>query len=339
MTKTIVHIGLPRTGTTTLQKHFFPKFCNDNNILFNPPENTKIKNQRLTYSDADLTALKKVFSKNDVLISQESFVDWNPRNWSAASDRVLELFGKDTTIVITIREPVEYMTSLFVHKLHEGNIINPEEFFVSSDEYDALMPFLPERSLLRFDHQRLDYKYLISLYKKKFKNVYIVPLSRINTLYPFFSLFVLNPENVKSYKEALKKATRENRSYSKLAVNLTFKREAILRAMNLKSRGSEDYPTSNSFVKGISTPQFKRFVELPFRKKLLALPLRVLKKIVKPWRWWMQRVLDQLYPYKKFRLPKNVLEMFDNRLMSRNCDIVRNAEKEIDALISQASKY
>jgi hypothetical protein len=337
MNKRIVHIGFPKTGTTSLQTHFFPKLCRDNNIIFNPPEYAKIKKQRLTYSDADLIGLKEVFSKHDVFVSQEGLVDWNPRNWSAASDRVLEIFGEDTTIIITIREPVEYMTSVFLQKLHEGNIINPKEFFVSSQDYDALLPFIPERSLLRFDHQKLDYEYLISLYKKKFNDVYVVPLSRINTLYPFRSSFDLNIYNFKIYEEALKKAPRENKSYSKLSVNLTFKREAILRAMNLKSRGSEDYPTSNDFVNVNSSHQGKRFVDLSVREKFVALPLRVFRKIFKPWRWWMQSVLDRFYPYQKFYLPKDVIEKFDDQLMARNCQMVRNYEKEIDAFTKQNS--
>lgn len=336
MTKLIVHIGLPKTGTTTLQKHFFPKVCRDNNILFNPPEYTKIREQRLTYSDADLLALKELFSENNVLISQEGLVDKNPRNWSAASDRSLELFGKDATIIITIREPVEYMTSVFVQKLHEGNIINPKDFFISSHDYDALMPFIPERSLLRFDHQKLDYEYLISLYKKKFKDVYVAPLSRINTLYPFCNLIGLNAENSRIYQDILKKAPRENKSYSNLAVYLTFKREAALRAMNLKSPGSEDYPISNNFINGISTHHSKRFVELSVKKKLLVLPFRVVRKIVKPWRWWMQKILDRLYPYQKFHLPKDVIENFDDGLIARNRLIIKNFEEEIDAFINQS---
>lgn len=345
MNKKIIHIGLMKTGTTTLQQHIFPKLCRDQNVLYNPAEYLKIKMQRHIYSKDDLVALKEVCSKHDVFISNEGLVEANPRNWSTGSDRVLELFGEDATIVITIREPVEYMTSLYIQKIQEGNIINPEEFFVSSQDYDALMPFLPKRSLLRFDHQRLDYENLILLYKKKFKDVYIVPLSHINTLYPFHFLFGLNPNKINSYLEALKNAPRENRSYSKLAVNLTFKREAILRTMNVKSSGSEDYPTSNNFVNGMSPLHIKRFVELPLRQKFLKFPLRAFKKVMRPlhrvqpsWRWLMQRVLDKLCPYQKFYLPKDVLETFDDRLLFSNQNIVRNAEKEIDTFLQPTSE-
>ena len=31
----IVNIGLPKTGTSSLQKNLFPLLCNENNILFN----------------------------------------------------------------------------------------------------------------------------------------------------------------------------------------------------------------------------------------------------------------------------------------------------------------
>ena len=195
----IIHIGLPKTATTTLQKHFFPKLCMDHNFSFNPPEFLKIKRQRLTYDQADLNALKKVLAEQNILISQEGLIDWNPRNWSKASTRVLDIFGEDATIVITIREPVEYLRSVYIQKIQEGNVVKPHDFFVSSKEYDALEAFLPERSLLQYDYQKLDYEHLKSLYVEKFENVHMVPLSKINTLYPFSELFCLREDEIKNF--------------------------------------------------------------------------------------------------------------------------------------------
>ena len=295
----------------------------------------KIKRQRLTYDQADLNALKKVLAEQNILISQEGLIDWNPRNWSKASTRVLDIFGEDATIVITIREPVEYLRSVYIQKIQEGNVVKPHDFFVSSKEYDALEAFLPERSLLRYDYQKLDYEHLKSLYVEKFENVHMVPLSKINTLYPFSELFCLREDEIKNFVKLLESAPRENKSYSKLAVDLTLKREAILRYLGLKSCGSEDFPSFNASVKEASDDFVVSCKSHPASKQIGTLLFRVLRRGIRPWRWWMQRVVDRLYPYKKFALPQEVLKKFDDDLLLANEQFVRNIEEDLDMLLTR----
>ena len=67
----IVHIGLGKTGTTTLQKYFFGEMCKRFSFDYNPPEYMKIKAQRLIYSAEDKQALKTSLKGKNVLISQE----------------------------------------------------------------------------------------------------------------------------------------------------------------------------------------------------------------------------------------------------------------------------
>jgi len=330
--KKIIHIGLPKTGTTSLQKYLFPEICKKYNFLYNPSEFLKIKRQRLTYDKSDLMALKKIFAENNVMISHEGLVDWNPRNWLEASNRAVELFGEDATIVITIREPVDYMRSLYIQKIHEGNIIKPDDFFITSTEYDRLKLFLPERSMLRFDHQMLDYNYLKSIYEKKFKSVYLLPLSRINSLYPFNKLFTMSQKQITDYEKTLKNAPIKNKAYSNLAFKLTFKREAILKCLNLKSFGSEDFPLNNSLINKTISEMEVSSGSLSTNKKISKKLSRLLKKFVKPWRWWMQMVVDRTFPYRKFNLPSAVLDKFDKDLLSVNEKLIKNIEDEIDAL-------
>jgi hypothetical protein len=42
----------------------------------------------------------------------------NPRNWESAADRVLDLFGADAKILITLRDPIDFLTSLYIQQLH-----------------------------------------------------------------------------------------------------------------------------------------------------------------------------------------------------------------------------
>ena len=328
--KKIIHIGFPKTGTTSLQNHLFPYLCKEKNFLYNPPEYQRIKRQRLVYDSDDLMALRAVLRKNNVLISQEGLMDGNPRNWRAASERTLDLFGEDATIIITIRDPLEFMCSLYVQKIQEGNIIKPQDFFISSEKYDEITKFLPERSSLRYDYQKLDYQNLLSLYEEKFENVFIIPVSRIYTLFPFETLFSLSKAEVDKFIKILSNAPHENRSYSTLAIQLTFIREHILRGIGVKSLGSEDYPMSNTFLNKRHAQCANVCRTFSNMKKIINFVWRGIKKLMKPWRWWMQNVVDKIIPYQKFELSKNLLANIESDLLKKNRKFIRDYENKID---------
>jgi len=312
-TEKILHIGFPKTGTTFLRRHLFSSFCKDNNYLFNPHEFKKIRNQRFNFTDKDKEALKEIISQNNVLISQAGLLDWNPSTWEFIADKALELFGEDTKIVITIRDPADLMCSLYMQHLQEGNIFRAQDFFVSTNEYERLKVFIPELSSLRYDYQKLDYSYLKLIYEERFNNVYFMPLSRINSLYPFNKLLSLSENEFKKYTKIFKNAPSENQSYSKLAVKLTLIRERVIRSFGLKSLGSNDYPYDNDFLTPFNPYNSSSFL-----------------KIIRPWRWWMHRIIDRFYPYKKFTLPDEVLERFESDLMKQNRQFILELEKRID---------
>ena len=175
---------------------------------------------------------------------------------------------------------------------------------------------------MSYDYEKFDYAYLKSLYKKRFKNVYFMPFSRINSLYSFDELFLLSESDVKKYSEAFKKAPKESRSYSELAVRLAFLRQIFVNILGIKSLGSEHIYYENE---GVSPPQdshklrgsinFEGLCQINKMRDLLS---RLTREIIKPWRWYMQSFVDRLYPYKKYKLPKEALVKFESSLMKEN---------------------
>ena len=278
-----------------------------------------INSDKDSLGSAETSALKEVISNQKVLISDETLIDWNPRNWEASANRLLELFGPHAKIVVSIREPIGYLSSLYLQKLQEGHIIRAEEFFVSSEEYKKILVGVTQGSILSYDYEKFDYAYLKSLYKKRFKNVYFMPFSRINSLYSFDELFLLSESDVKKYSEAFKKAPKESRSYSELAVRLAFLRQIFVNILGIKSLGSEHIYYENE---GVSPPQdshklrgsinFEGLCQINKMRDLLS---RLTREIIKPWRWYMQSFVDRLYPYKKYKLPKEALVKFESSLM------------------------
>lgn len=341
-TSTIAHIGLGKTATTTLQRHLFPKMCQDKNYSYNPTEFQKISQKGYGYSAEDKASLQKLSETQNILVSNEGLLDWDPNNWTSSLNRVLDIFGPTAKIIVTVRDPVDYMSSVFIQRLHEGNIVNADDFFVSSLEYERLAPYFPTRSLLRYDYEKLDYARLKLMCESKFNDVYLLPMSRIASLYPFKDLLCLTENEVQKYRTLLKNAPTENRAFSNFAVNLTFKREKILNFMNLKSIGSEDPLFKVKRLKHLqaNTSQPKASL-LPFRElnrtqKLKTAPHRILRRIkgkalrVIYWRWCMQSVVDKLVPYKKYRLPEHVLRTIDCDAIASSRIILREIEAMID---------
>ena len=228
---------------------FFPRLAADKNFLYNPESFTNISKNKFIFNKIEKRELRKEIKKNNVLVSNKSLVDWNPRNWEKAAKKTLDLFGEDAIIVLTIRDPIDYLTSLFVQKIQEGLIISPYNFFVTSNQYDLLKPYLKDKKNVIYDHQSLDYYRLSNIYKEKFKKVYFLPINLLNTLYPFDRIFSLNSQEITRCKYTINIAPRINNSYSKMAKKLTFfkhKLSKILYLKNLKSKKNQIFLEKHS---------------------------------------------------------------------------------------------
>ena len=67
---------------------------------------------------------------DNILISNENLVSSFPSlsNISEYADKNLIAFGKDSKILITIRNPIDYLSSVY-NQILKSYIINPEFFF------------------------------------------------------------------------------------------------------------------------------------------------------------------------------------------------------------------
>lgn len=306
--KNIVHIGLGKTATTSLQKHVFteiPKLRN--NIFFNDPELMySLKNLVLgKINKNDKINFKQKLAFTNHLISWEYLVNWNPRRWEFAADRNLDLFGSDTKIIITIRDSESYMRSLFQQQIHQGNICWPEEFLINKEDYNRIEHLLAPGILSRFDVDSFDLQKLCKLYTDRFSEVLIVPINKINNLEFLCKLFDLSNQEHIQLSQIIKNSKMLNMAYSHYAMKLTLSREKLLRSVGLTIRGT-DLKKLDNF--NLSFKIHTDFNKLNINEKILQLPKRLAKKIIKccKWRVWMQHIINRVLPYKKYKLPKNI---------------------------------
>jgi hypothetical protein len=313
----LVHIGLGKTATTTLQRFIFPEISRLRpSVVFNNTEITDLlkKDSKIGLSEAELDILQLDLSKRSNLISLEYLVNWNPRNWEVSADKNLKLFGAQTHIVITVRDMVSYLTSTYQQKVHEGNIQCATDFFVSSQEYDAM----PEKSLRSsqkiYDVDSFDLEHLVTLYKQRFEKVSVVPLEMLSEIRFIKDHYDLDYDETIQLQVKFKQSKRLNVAYSALAMDFTFKREALRRRSGMKNVGRVSLMLKSLYRdrtrKFVNDPRYRvyteRYSNLSISQMLLQFPFRLARRTLRPvssWRGLMQLIVNRYLPYQEYQLP------------------------------------
>lgn len=299
----IVHIGLGKTGTTSLQKAIFPRLVEEGFLeQYNPPHimsalwHYVFTGNGAEQLKADLSALPE-----KTLISLESLAGWNPATWTDNAIKNALIFPETSTIIITIRDARSYLTSAYVQLLQQGSVLRPDEFFLSDSQYSALAhlarPYLCEV----FKVDDFNYKELVRLYRDRFSKVIVVPFLNVPKL-QFLSYIDLAPENnLQSLRDFFSRSKRKNISYSSRSVRLTYAREDFLSKFGLKTKSSHDIIFENfrGYFGKPFTPWDVR--SEGFLKKLWLKLLAFFS-----WRYLMQNVVDRFFSYEKYELPENV---------------------------------
>jgi hypothetical protein len=329
-----VHIGLGKCASTSLQRFVFTNMVKINsNIEFNNKELLFLarKHHLLTLSIKEKSKFDKILHNGkDHLISAESLINWDPERLEEAADLNLELFGGDANIIIVVRESMSYFTSVYQQTIHEGNVIAASDFFVKPDVYDRIRPLSGQNSKLKFfNAKEFSLKKIYSLYTERFDYVFFVPLSKVNDLLFLKEIYNITDNEMKILKNRLAKAPKANKSYSSLAMKLTFQREKILNALGLKSYGSWD----GSLLEGLSFNGKIPFSKLLLIDKIKQLPIRIIGRIIRQftWRLLMQDVIDKITPYRKYKLPKGLPILQEN--LNKDSIFLKKIEKECDILL------
>ena len=329
--RTIVHIGLGRCATSSLQKNVFQEIPNlRKEVIYN---DTRVVHslKKLWYfnnnRNEELNFQKELLKQNN-FISIENLVNWNPRSWEKTADLNLKLFGKDAIIIITARDTESYLRSIYQQKIHEGDICKPEEFLISKENYDKIEPMLSSKILTYFDVDSYDLEKLWNIYNSRFSKVHLVPMNSIDKLEFLRDIFDLNETEIKFLQKNFKKK-KHNIAYSATAMTLTMSLERILTFIGLTIRGSNHYlfDAVNADFKSNFNKQIS-FHNLNVIEKIKQFPRRVIIKIFDliKWRSLMQSFVDKILPYKKYQLPKNVYK--NNELAKKNHLFLSKFEKK-----------
>ena len=303
---TIVHIGLGKTATTALQKRVFPELLRRGYLAsYNSKNLTRLLHlNRLTEISPEqrkqLNSL--VLESRGGLVSFESLVDWNPVQWQEARDSNLEVFGNTSTILLTIREPKSYLTSVYQQLVAQGHVVSPREFFVSPQLADLARAANRRATLEFFDQEFFDLRNLVKLYQEKFEKVIVVAMPALSSM-KFLDEFCKIDDDFRKFlkKEFL---IKENRSLSKLAMSLTLKRERVLHFFGLRSQSSQDFSITK--IEKLSN-LLKDAGSLTDESINLRRNVKSRLRRFFNWRALMQNIVNRAFVYKKYELPAGIL--------------------------------
>ena len=208
----ILHVGLAKTGTTTLQRHAFPAISQLAGYSYNPTELVeRLTAFRLFRDPADRRAFEALKDRHaPVFVSDETLATWLPQHFEAAADELLDLWGPRTTILISLRDPIDFQASLYAGSFRAGAYISPQAFFVSDEQYRPRLAHDGHWMNDVFNVDRFDLRRLVQNYQQRFDRVSVLTLQSQFDLRELARVFGLGEDQRLTLADALARAPRLN---------------------------------------------------------------------------------------------------------------------------------
>lgn len=172
----ILHIGLPKTGTTALQKYYFSQLQNPS-ICYNPLPIVHPLVEAIKLLDFELLKKEDIALLNDVIQFQSSKIQQNnifisreilsqrlmKFNFIRRGDFLKSIFP-DATVVLVLRHQPTLLRSLYQQQVLQRYILQPEEVFIPFAEC-TFLPTEHWKTAMQIDVKKWDYKETIKHFR------------------------------------------------------------------------------------------------------------------------------------------------------------------------------
>lgn len=277
MTK-LLHIGLAKCGSTFLQREIFPKIAKKlktNIIRIYNNDFIKIEKNKIKFHSFENVKNLDKFLPDQFIISSEGL--FSPTiefsHIYKSFEYIKSNFSADTVILIVIRNPYELLNSLYCQKIHEMEIIKPENFFYYSEKIENL------KVNNKYNLYNFDYTRLISLYESYFKKVVVAKYENLRNFNFLKEIYSLENDFIDQLKTDNKKY---NRSISKFGINFIIFLNCFFNVKKYETFITKLIKPSNNLLSKIKNRIFSQFL------------LRNL----------FQNKIDKVIPYKKYYIKK-----------------------------------
>lgn len=296
----IAHAGLGKTATTSLKRVVFPALAEHLGVPYHACYTHEPLRRLRAEMDLHLpsTVRPHEFPEEFVLCC-EALVGWDPYWWETYADTVAEALGSHTTVLLTVRPPRVWLTSVYVQRcLHQGDVLTPEEFFLTADTYS---PYLATPA---FDVESFGYARLVDTYRARFARVVVVPMERIPSLAFLSELADVTGLDTEGLRRELE-GVRANRAYSARSVRWTFALERLLQKLGLTLSGSRAADAREHLeVLRVHAASAGRAPDPAGEAHRRSLRQRVTGHLLTELRWrhLVQQRLDHWLPYARYAL-------------------------------------
>jgi len=267
--KILLHIGYPKSLSTTLQRNIFPKISKIKNIDFMNKKKTQNNYIHIIHSIKKSVVIKDKFKNNfekNTIISNEGFMNFENNFNNKNAKLLFDFFENNVSLLIVIRKPSELFSSNFIHKIMELE-------YLSFEDYKK-----------NIDYKKFDVINNIKEYLKYFNNVSIIKAEALFNDYNFYKeLFNISEEE---FVDLTKNKKSFNKSFSHHAIKVTIYFNNLLKYF------------------GLSLKKYKNFlskIDDKNKPKILGFFLKRIKKYCQ-WRYLVQNIFDKFLPSKKFTI-------------------------------------
>ena len=207
----VVHVGLPKTGTTTLQRHVFKKLAHLRGLTY---WRARDLNELLEAHAKQQEPPRLECSEEDLFVSVET-LSGAAANWESNAERNLKYFGPETTILITLRKPSGWFRSAFQQHSHQlCEFAEPSEYF-------RMEPPDPETApRIWMDVSGFDQARYVKAYADRFDNVVVEKYERLKDFALIDHVYRLTEEEREILAQEFQLRS-SNRSFSQSAVRLS----------------------------------------------------------------------------------------------------------------------
>lgn len=310
----IIHLGLPKTGTTWLQNQLYLN-CEAQNIPFNPSDiiNRIFIFMKFGLNDSDIKKLKNdIRNYKHLIISWEGLISLNPYNWEHDIKKLSLLFDKKSFFLLSLRPTVDFFKSVYQQYIQQSNIVRQEKFFLRDSVFSKICKEHPRSRFPNINVDKFNYSHLYELLNKKFSYVKIISFES-----------VINCESLKLFNKTFKKyklnKNSKNTSLSSHIIKITICRERILRYFGLKTIGTNDIPIYDYYE------QLRRY-RFPYERNIEEFRLTALLRILyyhlnfMKWDTFSKLTLAKILPHKEYKINETLL----NQELIKSNDIFLN---------------
>jgi hypothetical protein len=308
-----LHVGLGKTGSTFLQESVFPALCKELGIYYIDDLDHRIEQLKMNLYLRE-EGVNSIFP-DDCLISCEGLAGWDPHVWDINANILKDIFGSDTVIILTIREPKAYLTSVYLQRcFHEGDLLDDKFFFLEHENYYDHLP-LPKFSIDEFSYTRL-----LEVYKDKFLKVHIVKFEELFELN--FITDIWGREEIKKNISANINNATTNRAYSGRAVKLVRKLEMFLNIFGYRINGNERSKSLRALNQAMIGINRKDDTIKVTSYRLFRGILREFKV-----RHFIQNRFDKVFKYIKFELDFSQNHFNKLQVLEEEYKVIQSEEK------------